>query len=178
MLASCLSFAIAYSPAHASAAPQPILTTLVGYNLVFDEEFNEGSNFYAELSEWGPISPPLGWIMHTPYAGDFGDAWFGAGSAPPSADCNGLNITCYYNTTRAHWQAGLLSSVDQNGRGFSQALGYWEGKIWCPSLGAGDGANTPGLWPAFWLNGVNGVSGAPNSGGEVAENRYHGGVLG
>ena len=64
-----LCFAIASRPFHASTAPQPIVTTLVGYNLVFDEEFKEGSNFNAELSEWGPISPPVRWIMHTPYAG-------------------------------------------------------------------------------------------------------------
>jgi hypothetical protein len=44
-----------------------------------------------------------------------------------------------------------------------------EAKVWCPPLGTGDAANTPGLWPAFWLNGVNGISGAPNSEGDVAE---------
>jgi len=145
LLVACLSFAIASRPADASRLPQPVVKTLVGYNLVFDEEFNEGSNFNAELSEWGPISPPLRWIMHTPYTQDFGDAWFGAGRTPPSADSNGLNITCCYNSTRAHWQSGLLSSVDQKGSGFSQALGYWEAKVWCPSLGTGDRANTPGL---------------------------------
>ena len=173
-LVACLFFAIAIRPAHASTVPQPIVTTLVGYNLVFDEEFNESSNFNAKLSEWGPISPPLRWIMHTPYGGDFGNAWFGAARTPRSsypitADSNGLNIRCYYDSTRAHWQSGLLSSVGRKGSGFSQALGYWEAKIWCPPLGAGDKANTPGLWPAFWLDGVNGISGAPNSGGDVAE---------
>jgi hypothetical protein len=169
LVVACLSFAVASRPAHASTVLQPIVTTLVGYNLVLDEQFNEGSNFYAELSEWGPISPPVRWIMHTPYAGDFGDAWFGARWAFPSAESNGLNIRCYYDTTRAHWQSGLLSSVDQKGSGFSQALGYWEAKIWCPPLGTRDKANTPGLWPAFWLNGVNGISGPPNFGGDVAE---------
>ena len=57
-------------------------------------------------------------------------------------------------------------------------LGYREAKVWCPPLGIGDTANTPGLWPAFWLAGVNGIRGARNSGGDAAENRYHGGVLG
>jgi Glycosyl hydrolases family 16 len=168
-LVVCIFFAIPSGPAHALTVPQPIVTTLVGYNLVFDEEFNEGSNFSAKLSEWGPISPPLRWIMHTPYAGDFGDAWFGAGTRPSSADSDGLNIRCYYNTTRAHWQSGLLSSADQKGSGFSQALGYWEAKVWCPPLSPADTANTPGLWPAFWLVGVNGISGTPHSGGETAE---------
>jgi hypothetical protein len=168
-LVASLCFAIASGLAHASTVPHPIVTTLVGYNLVFDEEFKEGSNFNAKLSEWGPISPPVRWIMHTPYAGDFGDAWFGVGKTPPSADPNGLNIRCSYDTTRTHWQSGLLSSVDQKGSGFSQALGYWEAKVWCPRLGPGDTANTPGLWPGFWLDGVNGISGAPNSGGDVAE---------
>ena len=97
------------------------------------------------------------------------NAWFGAGRTPSSADSNGLNIRCYYDATRAHWQSGLLSSVDQKGSGFSQALGYWEAKVWCPRLGPADTANTPGLWPGFWLDGVNGISGAPSSGGDVAE---------
>ena len=164
LLVACVTFAIASGPAHAATVPQPVVTNLVGYNLVFDEEFNKGPNFNAELSEWGPITPPLRWIMHTPYAVDFGDAWFGAGKTPPRADSNGLNISCYYNTTRAHWQSGLLSSMDRKGNGFSQALGYWEAKIWCPPLDAGDTVNTPGLWPAFWLDGLNGTSE-----GDVAE---------
>ena len=166
---ACLTFAIASRPARASTVPQPIVTSLVGYNLVFDERFEKGSNFNAEFSEWGPISSAVRWILHTPYAGDFGDAWFGKGGTPPSVDSNGLKIRCCYNTPRAHWQSGLLSSVDRKGSGFSQALGYWEAKIWCPPLGAGDRANTPGLWPAFWLNGVNGIPGAPNFGGDAAE---------
>jgi hypothetical protein len=169
LLVACLSFGIAFGPAHASTAPQPVVTTLVRYNLVFDEEFDEGSNLNAQLSEWGPISPPLRWITHTPYSGDFGDAWFGAGGIAPSGNFDGLNIRCYYNAARAHWQSGLLSSVDKKGSGFSQALGYWEAKVWCPPLGPGDRAHTPGLWPAFWLDGVNGINGAPNSGGDVAE---------
>ena len=73
LLVACLFFAIVSRAADASTAPQPIVATLVGYHLAFDEEFNEGSNFNAKLSEWGPISPPLRWIMHTPYAGDFGE---------------------------------------------------------------------------------------------------------
>ena len=80
LLVACLSFVIASRPAQASTVPQPVVTTLVGYNLVFDEEFKEGSNLNAELSEWGPISPPLRWIMHTPYAGDFGDDHFERGT--------------------------------------------------------------------------------------------------
>jgi hypothetical protein len=110
----CFSFAIASRPAHASTGPQPIVTNLAGYNLVFDEEFNKGPNFNAELSEWGPITPPLRWIMHTPYAGDFGDASFGAGRMLPSADSNGLNIKCYYDTTRAHWQVFIDRGYDES----------------------------------------------------------------
>ena len=60
LFVACLSFAIASKPAHAAMVPQPIVTTLVGYNLVFDEEFNEGSNLNAELSErLAPAARPL-----------------------------------------------------------------------------------------------------------------------
>src|SRR5258707_6489706 len=114
LFVACLSFTISSKPARAATVPQPIVTTLVGYNLVFDEEFKGGSNFNAELSEWGPISPPLRWIMHTPYGGDFGDAWFDAGRTPPSsypftAHFNGLDINCHSDTPPARWPSAIAS---------------------------------------------------------------------
>jgi hypothetical protein len=42
---------------------------LTGYTLVFDEEFNGP----LSVSAYGPGTK---WIAHTPYKGDFGEAWF------------------------------------------------------------------------------------------------------
>lgn len=44
------------------------------------------------------------------------------------------------------WRAGLLSSVDSKGQGFSQQYGYLEMRAKFPK--------GPGTWPAFWLLGV------------------------
>ena len=116
---------------------------LTGYTLAFAEEFN------------GPLSvsangPGTTWIAHTPYGGDFGDAWFTDPSYKPSPfsiNDGILTITAWKDPTRNnHWRSGLLSSVDTKGNGFAQALGYFEARMQLPA--------GPGVWPAFWLNGV------------------------
>lgn len=116
---------------------------LAGYTLVFDEEFKGP----LSVSAYGPDTK---WIAHTPYGGDFGDAWFTNPTDSPSAfsiENSGLKITARRDTTGdKHWRSGLLASVDNKGRGFSQALGYYETRMRLP-----DG---PGVWPAFWLNGL------------------------
>jgi beta-glucanase (GH16 family) len=120
-----------------------------GYKLVFDEEFNGP----LSVSTWG--TPPAKWIAHTPYAGDFGSAWFTGPNEPnapsPFSINNGiLTIKAYQDPNRKNnWRSGLLSSVDTHGRGFSVALGYFECSMKLPS-GAG-------VWPAFWLCGLNGL---------------------
>jgi beta-glucanase (GH16 family) len=138
----CISIAIIFSNS-TQAAPPP------GYKLVFDEEFSEA----LSASNWG--SPTAKWMAHTPYAGDFGDAYFTGPNEPnipsPFSVNNGiLTITAYQDRNHNnHWRSGLLSSVDTHGNGFSVALGYFECSMKLPS-GAG-------VWPAFWLAGVNGV---------------------
>ncbi len=116
---------------------------LSGYKLAFDEEFN------------GPLSvsangPGTRWIAHTPYGGDFGDAWFTDPSYSPSpfsTQDGVLSITAWKDPTRNnHWRSGLLSSVDTKGHGFAQALGYFEARMQLPP--------GPGVWPAFWLLGL------------------------
>jgi beta-glucanase (GH16 family) len=150
------------SPGTAPAGPRPVVSGLDNYQITFDEEFD------------GPLSIPDGsgwdaggatrWICHTPYSGDFGDAWFSGpadGKGPdgnpmsPFSVAGGiLTITAWRDTTRQnHWRSGLLASVDTQGRGFSQAMGYWECRMKCPS--------GPGVWPAFWLNGVGGIKKGP-----------------
>jgi|SRR6516164_7480593 len=128
----------------------PLCSTLAqpppGYTLVFDEEFNGA----LSLSNWG--ERPARWMAHTPYAGDFGDAYFTGYNEPktpsPFKVSNGmLSITAYRDpNANNHWRSGLLASVDTQGRGFSQALGYYEARMQLPA--------GPGLWPAFWLAGL------------------------
>jgi beta-glucanase (GH16 family) len=131
----------------AQAAPPP------GYNLVFDEEFNGP----LDVPPWTGWAPGHKWTTHTPYGGDFGQAYFtgpdeNATTPDPFSISNGiLTIQAYQDPTiNNHWRSGLLSSADVNGNGFSQALGYWECRMMLP---AGQG-----IWPAFWLDGVVGIN--------------------
>ncbi|MBV9644102.1 MAG: glycoside hydrolase family 16 protein, partial [Verrucomicrobia bacterium] len=50
---------------------------LTGYTLVYDEEFNGP----LSVSAYGPGTK---WIAHTPYGGDFGEAWFSSPTEPKS----------------------------------------------------------------------------------------------
>ena len=50
---------------------------LTGYTLAFDEEFNGP----LSISAYGPGTK---WIAHTPYGGDFGEAWFSNSTDPIS----------------------------------------------------------------------------------------------
>jgi beta-glucanase (GH16 family) len=138
----CLSIAMVVSSS-TQALPPP------GYNLVFNEEFDGP----LSVSNWG--TPPAKWIAHTPFSGDFGNAYFTGPNEPrtpsPFSVNNGkLTITAYQDPkANNHWRSGLLSSVDTRGNGFSVALGYFECSMKLPS--------GPGVWPAFWLAGVNGI---------------------
>jgi Glycosyl hydrolases family 16 len=136
---------------------------LTGYKLVFDEELS--GHISDKLSPgygWGPIVAPHRFIEHTPYGGDFGNAYFtgphedngdGTGKVPPSPFSlynNYLVIKAYLDPIINHWRSGIITSVDTQGKGFSQALGYFEARM-NMSRGAG-------VWPSFWLAGVNGIN--------------------
>jgi Glycosyl hydrolases family 16 len=142
----CISAAIIASDS-TQAMPPP------GYKLIFDEEFR-GPLSVPPGTGWG-ATPPTRWITHTPYGGDFGNAWFTGPSEPGtpspfSVNKGILTITAYKDpNNKNHWRSGILSSVDTHGDGFSVALGYFECRMKLPS-GAG-------VWPAFWLAGTNGV---------------------
>jgi hypothetical protein len=118
--------------------PPPTLD-LEGYRLTFAEEFDGP----LDVSAWGPGTR---WIAHTPYAGDFGDARF-ADPEPgfPFTVADGL-LRIEARKDEDRWRAGLLSSVDPNGDGFSQQYGYFEMRAKFPP--------GEGVWPAFWLLGV------------------------
>jgi hypothetical protein len=125
-----------------------LATPPAGYNLVFeDHTWNDLASGYG----WGPIASPVIWACHTPTATDFGSAWFtGPGEpntkSPFSLWQGHLTITASQDPLKNHWRSGLISSVDSSGKGFTQALGYWETRLWLPA-GAG-------VWPAFWMEGV------------------------
>ncbi len=123
-----------------AGAPLPELgppnLDLAGYRETFVEEFDGP----LDVSAWGPGTR---WIAHTPYAGDFGDAGFGdPGPDSPFTVEDGL-LRIEAKKVGDRWRAGLLSSVDPKGEGFSQKFGYFEMRAKLPK-----GAGT---WPAFWL---------------------------
>ncbi len=136
-----LSFFLFLFLVNSQAAPS-------GYKLVFNEDFNTLS-----VSNWG-ATPPKRWIAHTPYGGDFGDAWFTGPDEPPipspfSISQGHLIITAWKDKTSNHWRSGLLSSISPSKVGFAQALGYFECRMQLPK--------GLGVWPAFWLVGINGL---------------------
>jgi hypothetical protein len=115
---------------------------LSSYKLTFDESFRT-----LDISAHGPNTR---WTAHTPWHGDFGDAIFDDPSAegPFKITADGLQIIARQDA-RGKWHSGLICSVDKDGpgqHGFSQQFGYFEMKAKLP-----DG---PGVWPAFWLIGV------------------------
>jgi len=128
-----------------SKAPLPVLPkptlNLDGYKLTWSDEFDDLS-----VSAHGPGTR---WIAHTPYNGDFGDAGFADPKEgfPFTVDKGVLRIEASKEGGR--WRGGLLSSVDSKGRGFSQTYGYFEMRAKFPK--------SPGMWPAFWLMGVEGI---------------------
>ena len=110
-----------------------------------DASFAEEFDLPLDVSAWGPGTR---WIAHTPWAGDFGDARFlDPGENGPFTVEHGILTIEAKRNTNGKWGSGLLASVDRNGKGFSQAYGYFEARAKLP-----DG---PGVWPAFWLIGRN-----------------------
>jgi beta-glucanase (GH16 family) len=125
------------------------------YALTFDEPFD-----HLDVSAWGPGTR---WIAHTPWHGDFGDAQFiDPQPGEPFRIVNGM-LQIEMKQQEGQWRSGLLSSGDQQGRGFLQSGGYFEMRAKFPG--------GPGVWPAFWL-GSNAPDGKPNPEIDVVE--YYG----
>ena len=125
-----------------------------GYTLVFHDEF-DGPLSIPGWTGWD-ANPPTKWICHTPFSGDFGEAWFSGPGEPNTANPFSISggqliITAWKDPLRNnHWRSGLLASINSAGIGFSQALGYWECRMLLPP-----GAD---VWPAFWLEGITGIN--------------------
>ncbi len=126
---------------------------LTGYNLTFNEEFEDLS-----VSAWGPTGPEgTRWIAHTPWKGDFGDARF-TDPQPgfPFTVTDGI-LRIEVRKENGKWRSGLLSAVDPNGNGFKQKFGYFECRAKFPK--------GPGTWPAFWLMGLKNLKKLPENTG-------------
>jgi len=137
-----LLFALGASDQNAAFQAGPSLD-INQYTLTFEDNF-------STLSVAAKPGTGTRWYAHTPWAGDFGEARFSdpTPDGPFLAGARGLSIVARKNPD-GQWTSGLISSRDRDGpqgRGFSQAFGYFEMKAKLP-----EGS---GLWPAFWLIGV------------------------
>ena len=101
-------------------------------SMVFREDFDDR----LSVSPWGPNTR---WIAHTPWHGDFGDAQFADPvQGFPFTVSDGILRIEARKDSNGKWQSGLLSSADENGRGFSLQYGYFEMRAKLPpGLGCG-----------------------------------------
>lgn len=132
-LAACV---ISVNPGQASSDDIPRTFDPANYVETFSETFRDR----LDVTAHGPSR----WTAHTPWNGDFGDAIFTnpVPGFPFETGPEGLKITAR-KSQDGRWRSGLLSSVNAQRQGFSQALGYFEARIRMPP--------GPGNWPAFWL---------------------------
>jgi hypothetical protein len=130
---------------------------LAQYRRTFLEDFE-----HFDISGWGPGTR---WIAHTPWHGDFGDAVFtDPGPGFPFQTASSILRIEARKGADGHWSSGLIASWDHPGRdghGFAQQYGYFEIETKLPP--------GPGVWPAFWLFGVD-----PKPGAEIDVLEYYG----
>lgn len=114
---------------------------LTDFELTFHDEFDS-------LSISSDPDSDATWYTRTPWNGDFGAASFkGSETNGTFSISEGVLSITAQKDENGNWTSGLLSSVDPNGDGFSQQYGYFEIRAELPA-GAG-------VWPAFWLVGMN-----------------------
>lgn len=133
------AFACALGASFAAAIAVPVRAAdinLDDYVQTFAEEFDS-----LDVSAWGPGTR---WIAHTPWNGDFGSAQFiDPHPKAPFAIKDGMLEITMRRGSDGKWRSGLLASADREGKGFSQAGGYFEVRAKFPA--------GRGVWPAFWL---------------------------
>ena len=142
MFGRILPLALLLLCAKADVAPATAgdVLDMSGLELTFSEDFDS-----LDVSAWGPGTR---WIAHTPWKGDFGSARFvdPKPGFPFMIDNGHLRIEAIKGPNNK-WQSGMLASVDAAFKGFAQQFGYFEINAKLPA--------GKGLWPAFWLVGVN-----------------------
>lgn len=106
---------------------------LAGYTLAFDDEFNS-SDITADGGSGRWFAP-----VHAPYGVGTFDL---PGSGTYRIEDGVLNIRATKDPD-GKWHSGSIQTVNAEGTGFAQALGYFEARMKFPAM--------PGAWPAFWL---------------------------
>lgn len=150
---------VVLSLAHLARSQSPELD-LSKLSLVFREDFDDVLN----VSPWGPNTR---WIAHTPWHGDFGDAQFADPRFGfPFTISDGILRIEARKDSSGKWESGLLSSADENGRGFSLMYGYFEMRAKLPP--------GPGVWPAFWLGTIADKKNPPPASAEIDVLEYYG----
>ena len=141
----------------ATAEPSATLD-LSNFELTFSDEFDSLS-----ISATGDAT----WYPRTPWYGDFGEARFAEpGEGGPFSLRDGNLVITVDRIEPGRWQSGLISSVNPEGRGFAQQYGYFETRMRVP---AGDG-----VWPAFWLIGVERLQGPRDVTAEIDIMEHYG----
>ena len=129
------------------------------FELTFSDEFDKP----LSVSPWGPNTK---WIAHTPWNGDFGDSKFANPvDGFPFETVNGHLLIKARKLKSGQWYSGLLSSVARDWTGFSQQYGYFEIRAKLPP--------GPGLWPAFWLIGMDRKAGGHTAEIDILEHYGH-----
>ncbi len=151
-LATAIVIAATVAGAGSGYAADEDTLDIGAYRLTFEDDFDE-----LDVSPWGPDTT---WIAHTPWSGDFGDAKFtNPREGFPFTVEDGVLRIEMRRDGEGKWQSGLLASVDRKGAGFSQKYGYFEMRAKFP---AGEG-----VWPAFWLVGVERLAPDPEATAEI-----------
>ena len=135
-------------PVQAQSVPGPP-TWGPTYQLVWSQDFTTMSSLSVSAS--GPCGTGAGqttWMATKPGGGNWFDFIPPSGNLDPFGIGSGfLDIRVQDNGSSNNgfsgYTGGILSSVDNNGNGFSQQYGYFECSMWCPG--------SPNTWPAFWL---------------------------
>lgn len=154
----CLIGAVGITSAAIPSAP----SFASNYTQVWAQDFTTMSTL--SVSAYGPCGAGgTTWMAHKPKGGDWFTFIDPAGNFDPFGIGNGyLTIRVQNNGSSNNgfggFTGGLLSSVDNNGHGFSQQYGYFECSMQTPG-----GPNT---WPAFWLLSTGNL---PNNNVNVAE---------